>query len=106
MYKDLITLLKSSGADSSVKVTVITGSGDYYCSGNDLSNFLNIPPEGPEHLAAESAVLLRCGRADNTLHNVICCQECGVVLYPVSQDTSGGCKWPSCGHIRHLTVLV
>ena len=62
MYKDIMALLKSSGADSSIKVTVMTGSGDYYCSGNDLSNFLDIPPEGPEHLATEGATLLRLER--------------------------------------------
>lgn len=59
MYSDIINILNSSASDPSVKVTLLTGSGDYYCSGNDLSNFLNIPPEGPEKLAADSAVLLK-----------------------------------------------
>lgn len=48
-----------AGDDSSVVVTVITGAGDYYCSGNDLSNFMNIPPEGPEKLAREAKGILR-----------------------------------------------
>jgi peroxisomal 3,2-trans-enoyl-CoA isomerase len=58
MYRELITALKQGGEDNSV-VTLITGAGQYFCSGNDLNNFLNIPPEGPEKLAAEGRELLR-----------------------------------------------
>lgn len=36
-----------------------TGNGDYYSSGNDLTNFTNIPPEGVEAKAKNSAILLR-----------------------------------------------
>ena len=59
MYKDIQGILESSATDDSVRVLMITGNGDYYCSGNDLSNFLDIPPEGPEKLAADSAELLK-----------------------------------------------
>jgi peroxisomal 3,2-trans-enoyl-CoA isomerase len=58
MYRELITALKQGGEDNSV-VTLIIGAGQYFCSGNDLNNFLNIPPEGPEKLAAEGRELLR-----------------------------------------------
>ena len=59
MYERLTNILKSSATDNNVRVVLLTGTGDYYCSGNDLSNFLNIPPEGPEKLAADSAQLLK-----------------------------------------------
>lgn len=59
MYEDITSLLNSSANNSAIKATVVTGNGDYYCSGNDLSNFMNIPPEGPEKLAADSAILLK-----------------------------------------------
>ena len=59
MYKDIQGILESMATDGSVRVLMITGNGDYYCSGNDLSNFLDIPPEGPEKLAADSAELLK-----------------------------------------------
>ena len=35
-----------------------TGAGDYYCSGNDLSNFMNIPPDGIQAMAEEAGRLL------------------------------------------------
>ena len=35
-------------------VTVWTGSGKYYCSGNDLENFTRIPPEGPQKMANDA----------------------------------------------------
>ena len=53
MYGEIQQALEDAGRDGSVAVTVITGAGDYYCSGNDLSNFATIPPEGPQKLAAE-----------------------------------------------------
>ncbi len=59
MYKGIQNILESSATDKSICTVVMTGNGDYYCSGNDLSNFMNIPPEGPEKLAADSAELLK-----------------------------------------------
>ena len=58
MYREIISALQQAGQDDSV-VTLLTGAGQYFCSGNDLNNFLNIPPEGPEKLAADGKELLR-----------------------------------------------
>ena len=58
MYKEVQHALEEAGRDSKVVVTVLTGEGKYYCSGNDLSNFTQIPPEGPEKLAAEAKDIL------------------------------------------------
>lgn len=58
MYKEIITALEQAGQDDSV-VTLLTGAGQYFCSGNDLNNFLNIPPEGPQKLAADGKEILQ-----------------------------------------------
>ncbi|XP_060778485.1 enoyl-CoA delta isomerase 2, mitochondrial isoform X3 [Neoarius graeffei] len=58
MYNDLMDALDLAGKNDSV-ITVLTGSGDYYCSGNDLNNFTKIPEEGIEQLAKDSGELLR-----------------------------------------------
>ena len=59
MYAEVQQALEEAGADDSVVLTILTGAGEYYCSGNDLSNFMNIPPEGPEKLAAQAKGVLR-----------------------------------------------
>ena len=59
MYRDIQNILQAAAVDDAVRVVLLTGSGDYYSSGNDLSNFANIPPEGPAHLAAEGRKTLR-----------------------------------------------
>ena len=58
MYAEVQHALNTAGEDNSVVLAVITGAGDYYCSGNDLSNFMQIPPEGPQKLAAEGKGIL------------------------------------------------
>ncbi len=59
MYSEWQQALTEAGDDNNVVVAMVTGAGDYYCSGNDLSNFMNIPPEGPEKMAAEAKGILR-----------------------------------------------
>lgn len=59
MYDAIRDALNETANDSSIKVAVITGAGDFYCSGNDLSNFTNIPAEGPAKLAADGRDRLR-----------------------------------------------
>ncbi|XP_028288653.1 enoyl-CoA delta isomerase 2 isoform X2 [Parambassis ranga] len=58
MYNEIITALEQAATDESV-ITVFTGSGDFYCSGNDLTNFTNIPAGGVEEMAKQGGDLLR-----------------------------------------------
>ncbi|KAM4705449.1 enoyl-CoA delta isomerase 2-like [Rhinophrynus dorsalis] len=58
MYNEIVQALDEAGKDESV-LTVLTGNGDYFCSGNDLNNFTNIPPDGKEKMAKDAAVLLQ-----------------------------------------------
>ncbi|XP_042639637.1 enoyl-CoA delta isomerase 2 [Orycteropus afer afer] len=58
MYHEIMLALEAAGKDDSA-MTVLTGNGDYYCSGNDLNNFTDIPPGGIEEKAKNSAILLR-----------------------------------------------
>ncbi|XP_012672374.2 enoyl-CoA delta isomerase 2, mitochondrial [Clupea harengus] len=58
MYNEIIKALDQASKDDSV-ITVLTGSGDYYCSGNDLTNFTKIPEGGMEQMAKDAGELLR-----------------------------------------------
>ncbi|XP_077480545.1 enoyl-CoA delta isomerase 2 isoform X2 [Stigmatopora argus] len=58
MYEEIIEALGQAARDPSV-ITVFTGAGDYYCSGNDLSNFTKIPEGGVEQMAKDGGELLR-----------------------------------------------
>ncbi|XP_066435408.1 enoyl-CoA delta isomerase 2-like [Eleutherodactylus coqui] len=58
MYNEIGLALDEAAKDDSV-FTVLTGNGDYFCSGNDLNNFTNIPPEGKEKMASDSADILQ-----------------------------------------------
>lgn len=35
-----------------------SGAGDFYCSGNDLGNFMNIPPDGIKAMADKGGEIL------------------------------------------------
>ncbi|CAI5780054.1 enoyl-CoA delta isomerase 2, mitochondrial-like isoform X3 [Podarcis lilfordi] len=58
MYDEIIEALEEAAKDDSV-ITVFTGNGDYYCSGNDLNNFTNLPANGLEEMAKNSAEMLK-----------------------------------------------
>ncbi|CAI9169009.1 unnamed protein product [Rangifer tarandus platyrhynchus] len=58
MYHDIVAALQAASKDEST-ITVLTGSGDYYCSGNDLTNFTHLSAGGPEEMARSGEVLLR-----------------------------------------------
>jgi len=58
MYEELIVALDTAGKNSTA-LTVITGAGDYYCSGNDLDNFASIPPSEMQKAAVDGGELLR-----------------------------------------------
>uniref|UniRef100_A0A8C8MKC9 Enoyl-CoA delta isomerase 2 n=1 Tax=Oncorhynchus tshawytscha TaxID=74940 RepID=A0A8C8MKC9_ONCTS len=66
MYNEIIKALEESGKDDSV-ITVITGSGDFYCSGNDLTNFTKIPEGGMQQMAKDGATFCTL----NFIHNFI-----------------------------------
>ncbi|XP_034365925.1 enoyl-CoA delta isomerase 2 isoform X1 [Arvicanthis niloticus] len=57
MYQDIILALKNASTDNTV-IAVFTGTGDYYCSGNDLTNFTSATG-GIEEAASKGAVVLR-----------------------------------------------
>ena len=42
MYHALTDSLVEANSDDSTKIVVLKGTGDYFCSGNDLSNFANV----------------------------------------------------------------
>ncbi|XP_038132026.1 enoyl-CoA delta isomerase 2, mitochondrial [Cyprinodon tularosa] len=58
MYNEIITALEQAAKDDS-KFAVFTGAGDFYCSGNDLSNFTKIPEGGVQEMARQGGELLR-----------------------------------------------
>ncbi|XP_005327554.2 enoyl-CoA delta isomerase 2 isoform X1 [Ictidomys tridecemlineatus] len=58
MYKEIIHALKAASTDNSA-ITVFTGNGDYYSSGNDLTNFTDVSPNSIEETAKNASILLR-----------------------------------------------
>lgn len=58
MYNEIVAALDQASKDDSV-LTVMTGAGDFYCSGNDLTNFTKIPEGGVEAMAQQAGELLR-----------------------------------------------
>ncbi|XP_075411367.1 enoyl-CoA delta isomerase 2 isoform X1 [Tenrec ecaudatus] len=58
MYQELMAALEAAGKDDSA-ITVITGNGDYYSSGNDLNNFTQSLHGDLEKSAQDAAISLR-----------------------------------------------
>ena len=48
MYTDLCDLLERAADNTEVRAVLLTGHGDAFTSGNDLADFLDTPPTGPE----------------------------------------------------------
>lgn len=48
MYEALADALRSADTDRSVRALVIHGAGDTFTAGNDLRDFLERPPSGPD----------------------------------------------------------
>ncbi|BHF76490.1 Enoyl-CoA delta isomerase 2, mitochondrial [Sparganum proliferum] len=48
MYETWTSMLNKAAGDTNVKMVVITGTGDYFCSGNDLSNFSEASKPGAD----------------------------------------------------------
>ncbi|XP_046328196.1 enoyl-CoA delta isomerase 2-like isoform X1 [Haliotis rufescens] len=59
MYREWIDALNEASQDKSVSIAVVTGAGDYYCSGNDLANFANIKPSDIGKMALDAREILR-----------------------------------------------
>ncbi|XP_068698420.1 enoyl-CoA delta isomerase 2-like [Montipora foliosa] len=59
MYEEFMMALDEAGKNDACVVAMVTGTGDYYCSGNDLSNFARIPPEGPQKMAQDARAILK-----------------------------------------------
>ncbi|XP_020829473.1 enoyl-CoA delta isomerase 2 [Phascolarctos cinereus] len=57
-YNEIMQALEAAGKDDSF-LTVITGNGDYYSSGNDLSQFAAVLPDEIEKRIKDSSMLLR-----------------------------------------------
>ncbi|XP_036594200.1 enoyl-CoA delta isomerase 2 [Trichosurus vulpecula] len=58
MYNEIILALEAAGKDDSL-LTVITGNGDYYCSGDDLSEVAKVVPDEIEKKIEARTTLLR-----------------------------------------------
>ncbi|NXI46270.1 ECI2 isomerase, partial [Galbula dea] len=58
MYREIIKALQAAGKDDST-LAVLTGNGDYYSSGNDLSNFASVQPGEMGKMAKDGAELLK-----------------------------------------------
>lgn len=56
MYRELEKAIRSASANKEVSVIMLTGSGDYYSSGNDLSNFSEM--KHPLTIAKEAREIL------------------------------------------------
>ena len=56
MYDELEQAIRSASAKEGVSVIMLTGSGDYYSSGNDLSNFSEV--KHPLTIAKEAREIL------------------------------------------------
>lgn len=58
MYENITEILNKTATDDSVKLVAFTGRGSYYCSGNDLNNFMSVDPSNIKQIAEDSGVLL------------------------------------------------
>ena len=54
MYYEWIAALEEAAEDPNTTLVAVTGAGDFYCAGNDLSNFTSAPESGIEQLVAEA----------------------------------------------------
>lgn len=45
MYEDMAKAIKDADKNPDIRVVMITGSGDSFCAGNDLQDFISNPPK-------------------------------------------------------------
>jgi enoyl-CoA hydratase/carnithine racemase len=48
MYEQVVAAMKSAETDENVRVILFTGAGGIFTSGNDVADFMNTPPAGPD----------------------------------------------------------
>ena len=48
MYAELVRLLRDAAGDFGIRVVVIKGEGPDFTAGNDIFDFIAVPPTGPE----------------------------------------------------------
>lgn len=58
MYSGIVTALERSSSDDGIRAVLFTGRGDAFTSGNDIVDFMNAPPTGPESPVARFVELL------------------------------------------------
>lgn len=56
MYNKIKENLHQASNDDATNVVVITGTGDFYCSGNDLSSFMGV--SDPAAMAKQAHTIL------------------------------------------------
>jgi enoyl-CoA hydratase/carnithine racemase len=49
MYNGLADAFELATSDPSVRVALLSGTDDCFCSGNDVKDFMNLPPAGPKN---------------------------------------------------------
>lgn len=59
MYGEWVDALREAADDKKTVLTVVTGAGSYYCSGNDLSNFTNVTPDKMQEMADNGKAVLK-----------------------------------------------
>jgi len=59
MYNYIRDVLNEAANNPDVKIFVLTGAGNFYCAGNDLSNFTQMPAGGRQDFARDMGEILR-----------------------------------------------
>ena len=59
MYQSMVDALRAFDVDDAVRVALITGTDEMFCSGNDLADFLNSPPIGADSPVVQFLYALR-----------------------------------------------
>lgn len=59
MYQSMVDALRAFDVDDAVRVALITGTDEMFCSGNDLADFLNSPPMGADSPVVQFLYALR-----------------------------------------------
>lgn len=63
MYGALADLIKTADTDNAIRVLVLTGTDEFFTSGNDLMDFMNEPDIHPNHPVVRFIEALRnCGK--------------------------------------------